>query len=109
MSTPELDADIARRFGPDCEALLAGRLDSWRGTPLGALAGILLGKSGAACLELNAVLCCLLWTRLPLAPRDLHQQCSCTPGVSRLACCLAHALPFACWLEHMFRRTVLGL
>ncbi|KAL4422186.1 hypothetical protein ABPG77_006427 [Micractinium sp. CCAP 211/92] len=43
MSTPELDADIARRFGPDCEALLAGRLDSWRGTPLGALAGILLG------------------------------------------------------------------
>lgn len=45
QSTPELDADIAARFGPDCEALLAGRLDSWCGASLAALAGILLGKS----------------------------------------------------------------
>ncbi|KAL4431368.1 hypothetical protein ABPG75_006624 [Micractinium tetrahymenae] len=43
MSTPELDADIARRFGPDCETLLAGQLDSWRSVPLAALAGVLLG------------------------------------------------------------------
>ena len=41
-STPELDAEITRRFGPLVERAIAGELDHWRKSPDGALALTLL-------------------------------------------------------------------
>ena len=41
-STPEFDAAIADRFGALIDAAMAGRLDSWRKSPDGALALIVL-------------------------------------------------------------------
>ena len=41
-STPELDAEIAQRFGPLLERAAAGRLSSWLTTARGALAYILV-------------------------------------------------------------------
>ena len=38
-----VDAEIVRRFTPDCEALLRGEYDSWAARPLEALAGIIIG------------------------------------------------------------------
>jgi uncharacterized protein (DUF924 family) len=41
-STPELDAEISRRFGTLLDKAVAGALDYWRNSPDGALALILL-------------------------------------------------------------------
>ena len=41
-STPELDAEIGKRFGTLIELAIAGELDHWRKSPDGALALILL-------------------------------------------------------------------
>ena len=41
-ATPELDADISRRFGALFDKAIAGELDAWRKSPDGALALILL-------------------------------------------------------------------
>jgi uncharacterized protein (DUF924 family) len=38
-----VDAEIVRRFTPDCEALLRGEYDSWAARPLEALAAIIIG------------------------------------------------------------------
>ena len=42
QGTPELDAEIARRFGPLIERAIVGDLDPWRRSPDGALALVLL-------------------------------------------------------------------
>ena len=41
-STPEFDAETARRFGAAIERAIAGELDAWKDSPEGALALILL-------------------------------------------------------------------
>ena len=42
QSTPEFDAETLSRFGTDIDRAIAGELDSWIGSPEGALALILL-------------------------------------------------------------------
>lgn len=45
MGGPEVDAEIVRLFGGDCEALLAGTYDGWQQGPAAeALSGILIGR-----------------------------------------------------------------
>ncbi|PSC67458.1 hypothetical protein C2E20_8870 [Micractinium conductrix] len=45
MGGAEVDADIVRRFGADCQALIEGQYDGWaaQGTPQATLAAIVIG------------------------------------------------------------------